>query len=353
MIKKISVTDVKVSDILVNMAEEFGVKCTVENNQHCLKIPEEYGSGEIKAIEFESGLGVIDTDFLLKKPFHFKLEKGVIHPVKFIFNRASKFTHRFLGQNELHEINKLDNVIVSSNHKETHEFILPADTPVCIFSIEINRKIFEHKIEDFIEEMNEDLIELFRDVNGIVEFYHKSQYSLDISKLIKEFTETDLEGFMKSVYLEGKAQQILVLQLQQYLDDLNEPGKRKILRKATINSIHEAIDIIKTEIDSISSIEKLANQVGLSAKSLQAGFQVLHNSSVNDYIKNYRIEKAKDLIENTALNITEITYHVGINSRSYFSKLFKEKYGITPKQYYSKVRQKTERAKKNDESQSA
>lgn len=353
MIKKISVTDIKVSDIILNMADEFGVPCTVENNGHCLKIPEAYGSGEVKTVEFDSGIGVIEMDILLKNSFHFKLKKGAIHPIKFIFNRESKFTHWFSGKDEKHEINKLDNVIVSSNHKNTHEFLIPADTPICVFSIEINRKIFEHKIEDFIEDMNEDLIALFRDVNGVAEFYHKSQYSLDISKIIKEFTETDLEGFMKSVYQEGKAQEILILQLQQYLDDLNEPEKRKILREATINSIYKATDIIKSELDSISSVEKLANRVGLNSKSLQSGFKALHNSSVNDYIKNFRIEKAKELIENTALNITEITYQVGINSRSYFSKLFKEKYKITPKQYYSQVRQKSEKQDENDENQSA
>ena len=353
MIKKITVTDIKVSDILITMAKQFGVECEIENNEHCLRIPEKFGSGYMKTIEFDSGLGVIESDILLKKTFHFKLEKGVVHPIKFIFNRESKFIHFFSGKKEKHEINRLDNLIVSSNHVNTHEFIIPAGVPICIYSIEINRKVFEHKIEDFIEEMNEDLITLFRDVNGISEFYYKSQYSLDISKKIKEFSETELEGFMRSVFLEGKAQEILVLQLQQYLDDLNDPEKRNILRKATINSVLKAVEIIKSEIDSIENIDKLANRVGLNSKSLQLGFQTLYNSSVNDYIKNYRIEKAKELIENTALNITEITYQVGINSRSYFSKLFKEKYNITPKQYYSRVRAQKGSDTKNDDNQSA
>ena len=50
------------------------------------------------------------------------------------------------------------------------------------------------------------------------------------------------------------------------------------------------------------------------------------------------IIKAKELIENTGLNITEITYSIGINSRSYFSKLFKEKYKLTPKECLDQVR---------------
>lgn len=339
MTKELHITDITVSDILKNMSEEFEVTYKKDNNQYCLKIPEEYGCGDFKTTQFDDGIGVVEVDVLLKKPLHFKLQKGVIHPIKFIFNRESKFSHWFTNTKEKHEVQKLESVIISSNHNHLNEFLLPANTPICIFSIEINRKIFEHKIEDFLEDMNEDLIALFRDVNGVSKFYHKSQYSLDISELIKEYEEVDLEGFMKSVYLESKAQEILVLQLKQYLDDLNEPEKRKILRKATIKNVVKAVEIIKSEIDNMGSVEELASRVNLNTKSLQLGFQTLYNSSVNDFIKNYRIEKAKELIENSDMNITEITYQVGINSRSYFSKLFKEKYNITPKQYYTKIRE--------------
>ena len=143
---------------------------------------------------------------------------------------------------------------------------------------------------------------------------------------------------MRKVFLEGKAYEILTHQLQQYTDDLNEPDNRKILRQATIERVHEAVNIIEQEIESINNIQALAKKVGLNQNTLQQGFKQLHNSSVNEYIRNYRIDKSKELIETTSLNITEITYKVGINSRSYFSKLFKERFGLTPKQYLTKVR---------------
>ena len=50
-------------------------------------------------------------------------------------------------------------------------------------------------------------------------------------------------------------------------------------------------------------------------------------------------------MESTHLNITEITYRIGITSRSYFSKLFKERYSMSPKQYM----QKLEATKKKDD----
>lgn len=82
----------------------------------------------------------------------------------------------------------------------------------------------------------------------------------------------------------------------------------------------------------------LAKRVGLNQNTLQEGFKQLYKKSVNQYIKDSRLEKAKELMETTDLNITEITYQIGINSRSYFSKLFKDKYGMCPKDYIQKAR---------------
>ena len=40
-----------------------------------------------------------------------------------------------------------------------------------------------------------------------------------------------------------------------------------------------------------------------------------------------------EIHDNYTLNITEITYELGLNSKSYFSKIFKEKFGIGPNEY--------------------
>ena len=109
--------------------------------------------------------------------------------------------------------------------------------------------------------------------------------------------------------------------------------KRKILRQNTVDKIEEASTIIENEIDTLGSIMNLASRVGVNQNTLQEGFNHLYKKSVNQYIRDVRLHKAKVLMENSDFNITEITYKIGINSRSYFSKLFKEKYGVSPKQY--------------------
>lgn len=84
--------------------------------------------------------------------------------------------------------------------------------------------------------MDEDLLELFRDVNGTNQFYHKEYYSLDIAGFLEDFSECEFTDFMKTVYREGKVYEILSHQMQQYKDDLKGPRERNIIRKATVEN---------------------------------------------------------------------------------------------------------------------
>jgi len=337
---KIEISDSDIKNVIHDLAESFKVSIEQENNEFCIRIPDKMGSGFIKGTHFDYGVGVLEFDFQLKKKLILEHKKGLVHPLKILFNRESTIAHEFDETDELHEINRLESGILSSTPQNNHIFTFPPDQPICVYSLEINRKLFEDKINVFIEEMDEDLMKLFRDVNGTNLFYHKEFYSLDIAKFLEEFTECDLTNFMKTVYQEGKAYEILSHQLQQYLDDLNGAGEHKILRQATLSKIENAAEIIEDEISQMDNIVSLAKRVGLNQNTLQQGFKRLYKASVNEYIRNFRVEKAKELLENSDMNISEISYKLGINSRSYLSKLFKEKYGISPKEYQNQVLKK-------------
>lgn len=335
---KLQISDSDSKQVVQDLAEHFKVEMEEENNEFCVRIPARLGAGYVKATHFEHGVGVLEFDCQLKKKLVLEHKKGLVHPLKLLFNRESTILHEFDEVEGSHEIHRLESAILSSTPQNNHVFTFPEGCPIHVFSLEINRKLFEDKISEFLSEMNEDLMELFRDVNGTQMFYHKEHYSLEIAQFLEEFAECDLTYFMKTVYQEGKAYEILSHQLQQYLDDLNGSGKHKILRQATLAKIEKAAEIIEEELGRMDNIVSLAKRVGLNQTTLQQGFKRLYKTSVNEYIRNFRIEKAKELLENTDMNISEISYKIGINSRSYLSKLFKEKYGISPKEYHSQIR---------------
>ncbi|HJY12711.1 MAG TPA: response regulator, partial [Flavobacterium sp.] len=80
------------------------------------------------------------------------------------------------------------------------------------------------------------------------------------------------------------------------------------------------------------SVEDLASKVFLSRSQLYRKIKTLTGVSVNEFIRNVRLEKAKELIELGNDNMTEISYKVGFSSPSYFTKCYKDKYGYLPTQ---------------------
>tara|TARA_R110000796_G_scaffold220000_1_gene336105 strand:+ start:8854 stop:11487 length:2634 start_codon:yes stop_codon:yes gene_type:complete len=91
---------------------------------------------------------------------------------------------------------------------------------------------------------------------------------------------------------------------------------------------------IKTNLDNTNfSVENLADALNISRVQLYRKVKAMLGISVSDYISNYRLEKAKSMLESTNYSISEIGYATGFSSPNYFSTAFKGKFGVTPGAY--------------------
>jgi len=78
------------------------------------------------------------------------------------------------------------------------------------------------------------------------------------------------------------------------------------------------------------NVEHLASELFLSRSKLYRKIKALTGDTANEFIRKVRLEKAKQLIENTNQTISEICYKVGFSSPSYFTKCFKVYFHILP-----------------------
>lgn len=78
------------------------------------------------------------------------------------------------------------------------------------------------------------------------------------------------------------------------------------------------------------SIEDFSNEMGMSRRHLHRKLKALTNLSPSQFIRSYRLNKAKSIILNKELSISETAYQVGFEDLSYFSKCFKEQFGQSP-----------------------
>tara|TARA_R110002012_G_scaffold57068_6_gene146888 strand:- start:958 stop:3564 length:2607 start_codon:yes stop_codon:yes gene_type:complete len=91
---------------------------------------------------------------------------------------------------------------------------------------------------------------------------------------------------------------------------------------------------IKTNLDNTNfSVENLADALNISRVQLYRKVKAMLGINVSDYISNYRLEKAKSMLESTNYSISEIGYATGFSSPNYFSTAFKGKFGVTPGAY--------------------
>ncbi|MDR0393814.1 MAG: response regulator [Tannerella sp.] len=106
------------------------------------------------------------------------------------------------------------------------------------------------------------------------------------------------------------------------------------MNKADEEFIQKIITIIEENItDSDFSVEKLAENVYMSRSNLHRKIKALTELTSIDFIRLIRLKKAAELIQSGRYRTGEICYLVGINSSSYFIKLFQKQFGMTPKEF--------------------
>ena len=93
-------------------------------------------------------------------------------------------------------------------------------------------------------------------------------------------------------------------------------------------------DIVKNSFENADfSVENLAESMGISRVQLYRKTKAILGYGVNDFINNFRLARAQELLEKSNNNISEIAYQSGFSTPSYFSTAFKAKYGESPAAY--------------------
>ncbi|UZR96402.1 ATP-binding protein [Chondrinema litorale] len=98
---------------------------------------------------------------------------------------------------------------------------------------------------------------------------------------------------------------------------------QKFLEKA-----HKILEEYKSDSD--FNGEKLLRELGVSRTFLHVKLKSLTGKSTTEFIRIYRLKYAAELIKNGYGNLTEISIETGFANQSYFSKAFKDYYGVSP-----------------------
>ena len=119
--------------------------------------------------------------------------------------------------------------------------------------------------------------------------------------------------------------------------------RRKLKAKTFLESKHteiestedvfmrELITLISNRLDNVDfGIEEAVDQLGMSKSTIQRRVKSITDKTFNQFLREFRLEQAKQMIEQNGGTISEIAYASGFNSVSYFSYSFKNYFGYSP-----------------------
>jgi len=121
---------------------------------------------------------------------------------------------------------------------------------------------------------------------------------------------------------------------EKYIDILSGEEGKKIIETPDQRLLKRAIEVVQGNMSDPSfGVEKMAKEMGMSQTNMHRKLKAITGFPPSELIKNIRLRKAAQLILNQENSVAQISFMVGFEDQSYFSKSFKKEFGIPPSRY--------------------
>ena len=191
---------------------------------------------------------------------------------------------------------------------------------VCVihFFPDILEKIFKEEVPFFVKQKNSgNYTHRVSQKNVIDHFIESLDFYFDNPEMAKE----------EILYLKIKELILLLLHTEAADTILELYSYLFTPQKASIS------EVIESHLYSNLSLDQMAFLAGQSLSTFKREFKKHFDDTPANYIRNKRMKKAADLLIHSSLTVSEISFQVGYEDSSYFSRLFCQKFNILPSDY--------------------
>ncbi len=334
---KIHVDAQDTAESVKQLQKVLGGTLTEKWGQHTLTVSNEKAEGSIRFITFEWGVSLLEYDITFMDEVLIVVDTSNYNPINFYYCLEGYCGHKFgyESDEQIKIMEQFQSVILTNRDGGISDRYFPKDVKVVASVIQVRRKPFLRKRLNQGEELNKQLYNVFLDTDHEKVFAYYGSYNLKIADVMAALQKVKAKGMIRVMQIEGLVYQILSMHMIQHNKEVLDKRPQTSLLKRELKTIRSFAKKIEKHIAQDFSLEEISAETGLTQAKLQEGFKLLYNKTVTEYIRNARLEVARDLIANSELNISEVVYSIGFTSRSYFSKIFKEKFGISPSEFKS------------------
>jgi DNA-binding response OmpR family regulator/nitrogen-specific signal transduction histidine kinase len=125
-------------------------------------------------------------------------------------------------------------------------------------------------------------------------------------------------------------------QLEELVDDIKIKSPDEKLLERVMTSINHNLN------NADLSVDKIAEEVGISRVHLHRKMKELTGQTPHDFIRNIRMKKAATLLSSGDMNVSEVMYACGFSNAASFSTVFKKMYGMSPREYMNEHQEKSQ-----------
>ena len=337
-IPAIDCLDHDVHRTLFAIAKYLGIETKTECSETVVRVPKEYGSGTVRSLAFQDGISLVLYDCCFRQGLQINVCTEQSQPINFLFCIRGALHHLLNKRDTQYILKPLLGSITANPRPHDQKLIFSPNEHVQVCNLQIDREAYLMKIDCELDQIPERMSTAFQDVDAKRPFIYHSNYSVALAGVIKAMYDNEYEGMVRSSFMEAKSLEMLSMQIKQYKDDLNPSTRQVLLRKYDIDKLTRARDILVADLKDAPTIVQLAKRVGINQQKLKSGFKQVFNETINRYLRNERLKRARILLVEGSMSVRAIANAVGYSNQSHFASRFKEKYGILPKDYLKTVR---------------
>ncbi|MUP47474.1 AraC family transcriptional regulator [Gramella sp. BOM4] len=319
-----------VDDFIPELAKNFDLDFRENLGEYHLDIPPSLGEGYIKGINFPNGIGLYTYKCNFHENLKLKVSLPTVNPIRFLYCIEGEIDSYFLNTEDMVHLHDHQYLIAAPKEAETHNLVFKKDTCFTLCYLEIDRLKFQQYFSFNLNQLEPIYYKIFSDIKAKNRICDTGSFSPKTADIIREIKDCDLEGFPRISFIGAKSLEILSFMLTRFKKE-GENLYKKHLKDRELKSVDKVVEYINENLSNTGTVESLAKIAGMNSNKLQEAFQIVYGKTVNAYVRDIRLTKALQMLSNGNKNVSEVVYELGLSSRSYFSKIFKEKYGISPR----------------------
>lgn len=312
---------------------EFDGELLDDAEEYILYLDNKLAKGEIRGFHLDTNFSYLEYNVTFSEDIQIVSLTPVTNPIYFLYCSKGGLTHSFGINGKRRLLSQFQTGIFSSEPSKNSVFLFQKNNEIQVCNIMVNTYVINES-ETKLNYLHNQLVKTFIPKNEESLLAYVGSHNLKIASKFDELNSIKETGMVRILLIRGIINMILAFEIQQHSKDIYNIGsKYGTLTSKEMDEVKEISNLINNYPERPFNIKYFCSKTGLSAAKLQKGFKILHNRTVVDYMRSVRLEYAENLIQTTDLNISEIVYTIGLTSRSYFSKIFKEKYNCSPKDY--------------------